>query len=97
MGNNDNRLAREQAGKRLLNHSLVLHVQACRRLVQQHDGRIFEQRAGDRDALALAAGQLGAVLSDHSVIALRHAVHELVAVGGTRGRKHFLISGITTP
>ena len=97
MGNNDNRLTCKQTGECLLYHGLVLHVQARRRLVQQHDGRIFEQRAGDRDALALTAGQLGAVLADHGVVALRHAAHKLVAVGGTRSRKHFLIGGITTP
>ena len=94
MGNNDNRLACKQTGERLLYHGLVLHIQARRRLVQQHDGRIFEQRTGDRDALALATGEFGAVLADHGVIALRHAVHELVAVGGTRSRKHFLIGGV---
>ena len=97
MGNNDNRLAGEQTRKCLLYHGLVLHIQARRRLVQQHDRRVFEQCTGDRDALALTAGQLGAVLSDHGVVALRHTVHELVAVGGTRGRKHFLIGGVTTP
>ena len=97
MGNNDNRLTCKQTGECLLYHGLILHIQACRRLVQQHDGRVFEQRAGDGDALALATGEFGAVLADHGVVALRHAVHELVAVGGTRGRKHFLIGGITTP
>ena len=97
VGNNDNRLTCKQTGECLLYHGLVLHIQACRRLVQQHDGCVFEQRAGDGDALALATGQLGAVLADHGVVALRHAAHKLVAVGGTRGRKHFLIGGITTP
>ena len=97
MGNNDNRLTCKQTGECLLNHSLVLHIQARRRLVQQHDRRIFEQRAGDGDALALAARKPGAVLADHGVVALRHAAHELVAVGGTRGRKHFLFGGIATP
>ena len=97
MGNNDNRLTCKQTGECLLYHGLVLHVQARRRLVQQHDGRIFEQRASDGDALALAAGEFGAVLTDHGAVALRHAAHKLVAVGGTRGRKHFLIGGITTP
>ena len=97
MGNNDNRLTCKQTGERLLYHGLVLHVQARRRLVQQHDGRIFEQRASDGDALALAAGEFGAVLTDHGVVALRHAAHKLIAVGGTRGRKHFLIGGVTTP
>ena len=97
MGNNDNRLTCKQTGECLLYHGLVLHIQARRRLVQQHDRRVFEQRAGDGDALALATGKFGAVLADHGVVALRHAVHELVAVGGTRGRKHFLIGGATTP
>ena len=97
MGNNDNRLTCKQTGECLLYHGLVLHIQARRGLVQKDDGRVFEQRTGDRDALTLTAGQLGAVLSDHGVVALRHAVHELVAVGGTRSRKHFLIGGITTP
>ena len=97
MGNNDNRLTCKQTGERLLHHGLVLHIQACRRLVQQHDGRVLKQRTSDGDALALAAGELGAVLADHGVVALRHTTHELIAVGGMCGSQDFLIGGVTTP
>ena len=49
--------------------------------VEQDDRRILDQRARDRDALALAAGQLQAVLADRRVVAEREAHDEVVGVG----------------
>src|SRR5689334_15889588 len=50
-----------------LDQRLALAVQARRRFVEQEDGRIGEQRAGDRDALALASRQLHAALPDYRI------------------------------
>ena len=44
-----------------------------------------EQRARDRQALALAAGQRQAALADLRVVALRQARDELVGLGAARG------------
>ena len=48
------------------------------------DPRSPDDRAGDRDTLALAAGQPHAALTDHGVVALRKLGDEIVSVGGPR-------------
>ena len=53
--------------------------------IEQDDRRVLDQRAGHRDALALAAGQLRAVLADRRVVAERKAHDEIVRAGGLRG------------
>ncbi len=42
---------------------------------------LVDQRAGDGDALALAAGEVAAVFADQGVVALRHFQDELVRAG----------------
>ena len=54
-----------------LDDALALVVERAGRLVEDQDRRIGGERAGDGDALALAAGKVGAALLDHRVIALR--------------------------
>ena len=62
-----------QAVERLLDHRLVLGVDRRQRLVEHQDRRVAQQRAGDGDALALAARELDALLADHRAVALRQA------------------------
>src|SRR5579871_5490675 len=38
------------------------------RLVEDQDGRVADQRAGDLDPLALTAGEIAAVLGDEAVV-----------------------------
>ena len=47
-----------EAGKLLLHGLAQVHVQIGERLVEQHDRRPHREAAGERDALALAAGEL---------------------------------------
>ena len=77
--------ALHQPVQRLLDHRLVLGVDRGQRLVQHQDRRVAQQGAGDGDALALAAGQLHALLADHGPIALRQRLDEAVDVGGAGG------------
>ena len=44
-------------------------------------GRVLEQRAGDREALALAARERRAALADERVVAVGQALDEVVRVG----------------
>ena len=53
----------------LLDRRLDLGVERRGRLVEHQDRRVLEQHARDRDALALAAGQLDAALADMRVVA----------------------------
>ena len=69
-----------QRPQAVLNQRLALAVEARRRLVEQQDARVGEDRARDRDALALAARQPDAALADDRVVPLLEAVDELVGV-----------------
>ena len=56
-----------------LDHGLLGRcVEAGRRLVEDQDRRVADDRAGDGDPLALAAGERHAAFADHRVVALGH-------------------------
>ena len=82
---NESRAAGQQPLHRILDQPLALVIQTAGRLVEDENGRILEQRAGDRNALTLTTGQLPPPLSDHRVIALREPLDELVRVRSPRG------------
>ena len=66
MGEDQRRAALHQPVERLLDHRLVLGIDGRQRLVEHQDRRVAQQRAGDGDALALAARELDALLADRS-------------------------------
>ena len=70
----------------LLDDALALVVERARRLVEDQDARIGDQRAGDRDALALAAREAAAALADDRVVAFRQLQDEVVRAGELRRR-----------
>src|SRR5690606_41682390 len=53
----------------VLDPSFGLDVEGARRLVEDEDRRVLEDRPGDGDALAFAARQLRAALSHQRVVA----------------------------
>ena len=73
VGDGDHRLAFHQPVEIVLDRRLDLRIERRGRLVEDQDRRILEHHAGDRDALALAAGQLDAALADMRVVALAAA------------------------
>ena len=94
MRDHDQRAAAAQSRQRLGDDVLVLGVQRGGRLVHQQDGSILEQRAGDGDALALAARQARAAFADRSVHALRQARDDLRHAGLARGLHEFGLGGV---
>src|SRR5882757_9952124 len=70
----------------LLDDALALIVEGARRLVEDQDARVGDERAGNRDALALAAGQGGAALADDGVVALGELEDEIVRSRKARRR-----------
>ena len=54
------------------------------RLVEDQDRRILQQRARDRDALLLAAGELEPALADLGLVAVGQRHDEVVDVRGAR-------------
>ena len=64
--------------ERGLHQRLALGIERRGRLVEQQQRRVAQDRARDRDALALAARQRDAALADRRVVALRQPADELV-------------------
>ena len=57
----------------LLNDALALIVEGARRLIEDQDARVGDERAGNGDALALAAREGRAALADDRVVAFGSA------------------------
>ena len=74
----------------VLDQRLALAVEARRRLVEDQDPRVGQDRARDRHALALAARQLHAALADDRVVLLLEPVDELVGVRDAADRPDLL-------
>jgi hypothetical protein len=73
--------AAHQARQRLLYEALGLVVERRGGLVQDEDGRVLEDGAGDGHALALAARQARATVAHDGVVAVRQRLDEVVGVG----------------
>src|SRR5688572_5948640 len=70
MRDDEHRATLEQAIDRLLDETLGLRVQRRGRLIENENWRIDEQCARNGDPLALTAGEAGATLPEHRVVAL---------------------------
>src|SRR5690348_1750877 len=90
MRDHERRPSGSQATETVLNHLLAFAVETRRRLVENQDARVCQNRARDRHALALTARQLDASLPDNRVVAVRELLDELVAVRDAAGLFDFL-------
>ena len=81
--------ARRQAGQRVLHQPLGLRVQRAGGLVQQQDRGVLQDRAGQRNPLALAARQARSPVTKPRFVALRQRGDEIVRRGGARGSLDF--------
>ena len=78
MGDHNNRLAAGlcQFANCIQDQLFGFHVNAAGRLIEHKYRRIMQERAGDGDALALAAGQVGGIGLNRHVQSVRLCVHE---------------------
>ena len=86
----EGRAAPHQPVERALDDRLVFRVHRRQRFVENQNRGVAQQRASDRDTLALAAREPDAPLADHGAIALRQPRDELVGIRGARRRLDFL-------
>ena len=82
----ERRAALHQRLERLLHGGLALRVERVRRLVEKQDRRALQDRAGDREPLALAAGKRDAALADQRLVAVGQGGEERVGMRGARRR-----------
>ena len=78
----------------MLNQYLGLYVHSARRVVQDQDARVEQQRTRNGDTLLLAAAQRRAALAHRRVVAFGEAENKVMRGGGLRGCNHFLVTGI---
>ena len=69
-------------------------VQGAGGLVQNEDARVFQDSAGNGDALALPARELHAALAHHRVVPGLEGRDEAVGIGGAGGVLHLLRGGV---
>ena len=86
VGDHDRRAPFHEQAEGVVDQLLHLDVDRARGVVEDEDGRVDEQCAGDGDALTLAAREGVAPLADDGVVAERQLQDELVSAGGGGGR-----------
>ena len=74
--------------QRLLYQSLGLAVEGGSSLVEDEDRWVLEDSAGDRESLALTAGESATAIADGGLVTLRHGGDELMRVGDLRRLLH---------
>ena len=85
---------RHQRRQRLLHPCFGGGIQRTGCLIQNQHGRVFQQRACNRQALTLPAGKGAATLTDHRVIAMGLALDEIMRLGQAAGMFQILLRGI---
>ena len=91
LGYNECRPALHHALERLLDLVLRLRVHARRRVVEDEDARVHQQRPGNRDPLLLSAGKGDPSLADPCVVAFGEAHDEIVDVCCLGRLPHLLV------
>ena len=94
VGDDDDGLVLHEFRNALLNLGFVFDVEACGGFVEEHDGGVLEDGAGDGDSLAFAAGECIAVFTDDCVVTLRELLDKVVAVCKFCGSQNFFVGGI---
>ena len=84
VGDRQRRAAFRELVERGLDGSLGLGVEGARRLVEDQDRRVAQDRARDRDSLLLAAGEAVAALADKRVVTVRKGGDQVVDLRGAR-------------
>ncbi len=81
MGDEEGGAALHEVRERGLDVGFAFGVEGAGGLVEDEDGGVFEDGAGDGEALAFAAGETHAFFADDGVVALGHAQDEVVGEG----------------
>src|SRR6185503_7138617 len=88
VGDDEDRKFAAQSLDRFHDRPLCFRIECAGRLIEDDDVRALVERAGDSDALALAAGKADAAFADQSLILLRPAFDDLSNLRLLRRRAH---------
>src|SRR5436190_2380602 len=94
MRNGDDGAAAHEAAQRLADQLFAVAIQRRGRLVEQEEGRVLEEGAGDGDALSLTSRETEAAVADDRVQPLRQLGDEVAAVRRLYGQRHFVVAGL---
>ena len=97
VGDHESCAVLEQGAEGCVDLLFDVDVDRAGRVVEDEDRRVEEQRPRDRHALALAARERVAALTDDRVVAVGEPHDELVGVRGLRGRLDGLEGGVRSP
>lgn len=89
MGNDERRPPAHQVGETLLNHGFTFRVEARRGLVENQNPGIGQNRPGDRNALALTAGEFHPTFANYRVVAFRKTLGKFIDPGDPAGFQNF--------
>ena len=93
VGDHQNGAAPNQGGEGFLDFGLGFGVGERGCLIQDEDGGIHKQSAGDSDALLFAAGQVNPA-AEHGVETVGESVDSVGDAGGHRGGPHLRVGGV---
>ena len=94
VGDDDNGFVLHQRVDGLLHGDFAFGVERGGGFIQDDDGRVFQQGAGDADALFFAAGEFAADVAHAGLVAFGHRHDEVVAAGGAGGGFDFCVCGV---
>src|SRR5262249_48690129 len=94
VGDRDRRSALGETVERLLHEPLGLGVERARRLVEDEDRRVPQDRPRDRNPLLLAAGEPVAAFADDRVVAVGQGRDDVMDPRSLGGRLDLVIGGI---
>ena len=81
VGDDQRGAALHQSFQCVLHRAFALRIEGTGRFVQQQDRRVLQQRAGDDDALLLAAGQARAALAQFAGETFGKFADEVIGFG----------------
>ena len=93
VGDDKARAVFHEVVERLLDQALGGGVHARGRLVENQDRRVFQEGAGDREALLLADAEFHPALAELRVETLGETPDEILGVRSAEGLPHFLLGG----
>src|SRR3712207_985076 len=93
MGNGHRGAGLHQPLQSVLHEALTLGVEGRGGLVEDEDGRVFQDGPGYADTLALASGETTATVADVGIKAILGRHDEVVGVGNARCLDDLLVGG----